>query len=193
MSHLLVVLILFLHPALSAQSSEDTTAIRKDSSVTIVIDSTDAVPSIPKVISPLDGKGEKKGFQSTKTPMLALGFSVVLPGAGQIYDESYWKVPIIWGLGGYWIYEYIANNNNYKDYRDQYLQSLPETQGSGNGRLLRLRDFYRDERDKFGWYLGVLYLANIIDAYIGAHLYDFDVSPNLGEDGQVGVKLKLKL
>lgn len=125
--------------------------------------------------------------------MLALGLSAIFPGAGQIYDESYWKVPIIWALGGYWVYEYIDNNSKYKDYQDKYLQSLVDIPGAGNNYYKKSRDFYRDERDKFGWYMGVLYIANILDAYIAAHLYDFDVTPDLGEQGQVSVKLKLRL
>ena len=125
-----------------------------------------------------------------KNATLALGLSAVLPGAGQVYDESYWKVALIWGFGGYWASEFIRNNNSYKDYRDLYLRSLDTIPGQGNGRYLQLRDFYKNERDKFGWYLGVLYLANIIDAYIGAHLYDFDVTPDLGEHGQVSMKLR---
>ncbi|MFI5252693.1 MAG: DUF5683 domain-containing protein [Bacteroidota bacterium] len=189
---LLVLLFCSTHYNSLSQFATDTTGSKSDSAKSILVDSTKAtIKASNKNI-----KSDviiKKGFQPTKTPMVALGLSTLLPGAGQIYDESYWKVPILWGLGGYWVYEYIQNNNNYKSYRDQYLQSLIDIPGYGDARLQRLRDFYRGERDKFGWYIGVLYLANIIDAYISAHLYDFDVTPDLGEQGQVGMKLKLKL
>jgi hypothetical protein len=186
-------LVCFLHFNLQGQSVRDTTASPVDSIKAKLRDSARVSPIIPRVTSPDSIKAVKKGYQPAKTPMLALGLSAVLPGAGQVYDESYWKVPIIWGLGGYWVYEYIYNNGKYKDYQDQYLQSLKEIPGAGNGYYKTLRDFYRDERDKFGWYMGVLYVANILDAYIAAHLYDFDVTPDLGEQGQVSVKLKLKL
>ncbi|MDI6765812.1 MAG: DUF5683 domain-containing protein [Bacteroidota bacterium] len=117
-------------------------------------------------------------FKPTKSPMLALGLSAALPGAGQIYTKNYWKVPIIWGVGGYWVYEWIHLNNSYKEFRRKYSEA-PHEQN------LRLRDFYRDERDKFAWFLGALYIINLVDAYAGAHLYDFDISPELSYDGRI--------
>ncbi len=118
-------------------------------------------------------------YTSTKSPGLAVILSAVLPGAGQIYNESYWKPPIIWGLGGYWVYEWLTLNEKYQDFRTQF------SQNPGNAQLKRIRDFYRDERDKFAWYLGALYFANLLDAYVGASLYDFNVTPDLGADGTV--------
>jgi hypothetical protein len=123
-------------------------------------------------------------FQPTKSPWLAVGLSAVLPGAGQIYDESYWKAPIIWGVGGYWISQWISLNGKYGDFRDLYAKSIQLT-GSGNENDRRLRDFYRDERDRFAWFLGALYFLNLVDAYVGAHLYDFDVGPQLSANGRV--------
>jgi hypothetical protein len=111
--------------------------------------------------------------------------SAVLPGSGQIYNEDYWKAPVIWGLGGYWIYEWVKLNNSYKDYRDQYDQSLIAAPPNGDARTKEIRDFYHDERDKFAWFLGALYMVNLVDAYVGAHLYDFDVSGDLGLDGRI--------
>jgi hypothetical protein len=189
----LAALTLLLQFNSTAQVVLDTTPAPSDSTKQQLADSARISPIIPRVTPPESIKTEKKGFQPTKTPMLALGLSAIFPGAGQIYDESYWKVPIIWALGGYWVYEYIDNNSKYKDYQDKYLQSLVDIPGAGNNYYKKSRDFYRDERDKFGWYMGVLYIANILDAYIAAHLYDFDVTPDLGEQGQVSVKLKLRL
>ncbi len=123
-------------------------------------------------------------FQPKKSALLAVGLSAALPGAGQFYNETYWKIPVIWGLGGYWIYEWVSLNNNYQNYRTLYSESI-ETTPPGNENYLRQRDFYRDERDKFAWYLGVLYFVNVIDAYVGANLYDFEVTPDLGNDGRV--------
>lgn len=114
-----------------------------------------------------------------------MGLSGALPGLGQIYNRNYWKVPVVWGLGGYWIYEWVKLNKDYKDYGDQYSRSITPIVKSGDGNLLRLRDFYRDERDKFAWYLGALYFLNLVDAYVSAQLYDFDVSPDLGLDGRM--------
>jgi len=123
-------------------------------------------------------------FKPAKSPWLAVGLSALAPGVGQIYDESYWKAPLIWGVSGYWVYQWISLNGKYQDFRDRYSASFLISSG-GNSQYQRLRDFYHDERDKFAWFLGALYFLNLVDAYVGAHLYDFDVSPDLGADGRV--------
>ena len=112
------------------------------------------------------------------SPSLAMGLSAILPGAGQVYNRSYWKVPIIVGLGGYFLYQFFSINTTYKDYRDQYQQSV-QTNPPGNTTLLSLREFYRSERDRFAWYFFILYIANIADAYVDASLFGFDVSSSL--------------
>lgn len=115
-------------------------------------------------------------FVMHKSPLKAVLFSAVLPGAGQFYNESYWKIPVIWGIGGYFIYEMVRNNNKFLDYRDLYAGSQTEQNPQGDARLKTLREFYRDQRDQFILYFGIVYLINVFDAYVDAHLYDFDVS-----------------
>lgn len=127
-------------------------------------------------------------FHQSKSPWLAVGLSATLPGLGQIYNENYWKAPVIWGVGGYWIYEWIRQNNKYKDFGDAYAASLVNSP-TGNETYKSLRDFYRDDRDRFAWFLGGLYVLNLIDAYVGAHLYDFDVTPDLGVGGRIVPKI----
>jgi hypothetical protein len=114
----------------------------------------------------------------TKSTGTAMLLSAILPGAGQFYNESYWKVPIIVGLGGYFIVEFLDNNHLYREYSDQYEESLETTPG-GDTQLLTYREFYRDQRDTFGWYFLILYAINILDAYIDASLFDFDVGGDL--------------
>lgn len=137
-----------------------------------------ATPFVPAGRPP-EEKAPPARYTSTKSPAVAVLLSAVVPGAGQIYNESYWKPPIIWGLGAYWVYEWLTLNDKYLDFRSQF------SQNPNNAQLKRVRDFYRDERDKFAWYLGVLYFANLLDAYIGASLYDFNVTPDLSADGRV--------
>jgi hypothetical protein len=112
------------------------------------------------------------------SPGVAMGLSAILPGAGQVYNRSLWKVPVIAGFGVYFVYEFFANNRKYKDYRDQYQESLL-TNPAGSSRLLSLREFYKDQRDSFGWYFFILYIVNIADAYVDASLFEFDVSSTL--------------
>jgi hypothetical protein len=128
-------------------------------------------------------------IRQTKSAGKAVLLSALLPGLGQIYTKSYWKLPIIWGLGGYYIYGWIKNNNRYRDYRDQYLSSINPSNPQGDLEVKNIRDFYSNQRDSFAWYFGILYLANLVDAYVTASLYDFDVGDDLslhvGQEGQL--------
>lgn len=114
----------------------------------------------------------------TKSPGVALLLSAILPGAGQFYNESYIKVPIVLGFGVYFISSWLDYNRRYKEYRDRYAASLPVIPG-GDDRLLNVREFYKDQRDTFTWYFIVLYLVNLADAYVDASLYGFDVGGDL--------------
>lgn len=163
-------------------SQTDTSRVIRDSTILLQPFVTDSLKLSPSV--KIDG-----AYHQSKSPWLAVGMSAVIPGSGQIYNESYWKVPVIWGLGGYWIYEWVTLNNSYRDYQDLYNESLITTPPSGNNQYKDIRDFYRNERDKFAWFLGALYVVNLVDAYVGAHLYDFDVSPDLGLDGSVSPRV----
>jgi len=116
---------------------------------------------------------------ATKSPGTAMLLSAVLPGAGQVYNTSYWKVPIILGFGIYFISSYLDADRRADDYRQQYIASLP----GGDPSLIAMRDFYLGERDTFVWYFCILYFLNIVDAYVDASLYGFDVSPALNMQG----------
>lgn len=116
-------------------------------------------------------------FVMTKSPLGAVLRSAVIPGWGQIYNESYWKAPVVWGFLGYFIYEWIQNNNDYKTYRDLFSGSLDQS-SSGNTSYYNLREFYKDQRDLFAVYVGLTYFLTLVDSYVDAHLFDFDVSEN---------------
>jgi hypothetical protein len=117
----------------------------------------------------------RRQAKSTTTAVL---LSAVLPGAGQFYNGSYWKVPIVTGLGAYFAYEFFSNNSKYQDYKDLYTASQPDI-GGGNQRYYTLREFYRKERDRFGWYFLLLYIVNLVDAYVDASLSDFAISDDV--------------
>jgi len=115
--------------------------------------------------------------------------SAILPGLGQIYNESYWKSPIIWGISGWFIYNWINNNNLYNDYKNRHLQSI--TTGAENSSYKTYREFYRDQRDLFAIYLGLTYFLNLVDAYVDAQLFSFDVS-GLNDEVRLNLNIKLK-
>ncbi len=123
--------------------------------------------------------GKKTIFRMKKNPWKAVALSAILPGAGQFYNESYWKIPVIAGLGGYFVYEWIQNNNEYQDYKQLYIDSQTPENPSGNPQLQSLREFYRDQRDDFLIYSLILYVVNLLDSYVDAQLFDFDVSDEI--------------
>lgn len=115
-------------------------------------------------------------FQMKKSPWRSVLYSAIVPGLGQFYNESYWKVPIILTVGGYLGYVIVKNHNKFIDYRDQYASSQTPENPEGDLRLRSYREFYRDQRDQFLLYFAFYYLITLVDAYVDAHLYDFDVS-----------------
>jgi len=123
-------------------------------------------------------KSKSKGvkFMMKKSPLKAVLLSAVLPGAGQFYNESYWKLPIVALAGGYFGYEIVNQTNKFVDYKEQYIASQTAGNPNGDPQLLTTRNFYRDQRDRFIFYFGIFYVINLVDAYVDAHLYDFDVS-----------------
>lgn len=140
----------------------------------------------------------EKKFRMRRSPWVAVGLSAVIPGAGQFYNQSYWKVPVILGLGGYFAYWFYDNNKKYHDYRDRYSATQTDTTPNGDLNLKTLREFYLDQRNDFIWYFTILYVVNLIDAYVDAHLFDFDVKEEkierfgkIDKEYKLNVRLKL--
>lgn len=121
-------------------------------------------------------KPTDKKFRMKKSPWVAVGLSALLPGAGQFYNKSYWKVPIVLGLVGYLGYQFFDNDKKYRVYRDRYSATQTPENPTGDENLKILREFYFDQRNDFVWYFAIVYVLNLVDAYVDAHLFDFDVS-----------------
>ena len=115
-------------------------------------------------------------FVMQKSAWGAVLRSAIIPGWGQIYNESYLKVPIVWGLSGWFIYNYLRNDKKYKDYRNLYLITTDPNDSRQRSMYKDNREFYKDQRDLFAMYFVFTYLANLVDAYVDAHLFDFSVT-----------------
>lgn len=140
---------------------------------------------------------DSSGVEKKHSPKTASLLSTFIPGAGQIYNGSWWKTPIVYagfaGLSyGLYFYQdyYKSFKTAYDNYRNPYLEQglLPPTdtvlvvRGEGNYSPVNVqqgRDFYRKYRDLCIIGVGVWYLINILDAYTEAHLFEFDVSDDL--------------
>ena len=111
--------------------------------------------------------------------------SAVIPGLGQVYNRKFWKVPVIYAaLGGlgYWgvtnqiKYKYYSNNLKYIYDDDE--STINETQYDAT-QLITEKNLYRKRRDISIMVGALVYLVNIIDANVDAHLKTFDVSDDL--------------
>jgi hypothetical protein len=116
-------------------------------------------PDAEKNVSP-----EGNGRQSPGTVAL---ISAVLPGYGQVYNNAAWKLPIYYGLLAWFGSNALHDSDQYDKYRDLYLEN-PTSDAASQ------RDSYRKKRNTQIALFCVTYVLGIVDAYVDAHLYDFD-------------------
>jgi len=126
----------------------------------------------------------------------------LLPGGGQIYNRKYWKLPIVWGAFMACYYSVTWNHRQYQDYHAAYRDLSSEDpskntswlafapagakaedyktyQSTLKSTLKRGNDFYRRYRDLSILASVLVYGLSILDAYVDAELYTFDISPDL--------------
>lgn len=126
----------------------------------------------------------QKKSEHYHSPHKATMFSAVVPGLGQVYNEKYWKLPIIYGLTGVFIYAFDFNNEQYNKYKNAYADFEAEKIDRFEGYtdkdiILRLKDSYRRNRDLNVIAMAGIYMLNVIDATVDAHLFDYDISDDL--------------
>lgn len=133
------------------------------------------------------------------SPRKAVIYSAIFPGLGQVYNRKYWKLPILYGGLVTFTYFVTWNNRYYQTYFEWHRsiidgdpntnewhtalpygmtpQSVDQTWFTGV--LSDRKDYYRYYRD-FSFIGAVaVYLLGIVDAYVDAQLFDFDISPDL--------------
>lgn len=120
------------------------------------------------------------------TPAKAVLLSAVVPGLGQIYNKKLWKAPIIWAGLGTSIYFVIYNSTGYHEYRTSYLVKIgvdtssdDPYPNSSTEDVLGETETWRKYTELLYITTGAIYLLNLIDASVDAHLFEFDVSDNL--------------
>lgn len=121
------------------------------------------------------------------SPATATIFSTLVPGMGQVYNEKYWKVPVIYG--GLSSFYFLAswNNRGYKRFKtalkllkDGDDSTIDEFGGKRTDTELRYyMNTYKRNRDLSVLGFTVVYVLNILDANVDAHLYDWNVDDNL--------------
>ena len=122
------------------------------------------------------------------SPTKATLYSMAVPGLGQAYNKKYWKIPIIYAGIGIPLYYAIQENNEYQDFKSAFINRqagdssdayLDPNNFFDNDALLQAIDISRRNRNLLIIVSSVVYIMNIIDARIDAHLYHFDVSDDL--------------
>lgn len=146
-------------------------------------------------------------------PKRALWLALMIPGAGQIYNRKFWKLPIVYGGFIGCAYAMRWNNQMYLDYSQAYLDLMDDDPNTRSyDQFMHLgakidasnteyyKDVFRRRKDKFRRWrdlslfvmLGV-YALSVVDAYVDAHLAQFDISDDLSlrlEPAVVGGSMK---
>lgn len=122
-----------------------------------------------------------------QSPTAAMVSSALLPGLGQMYNRSFWKLPIIYGGLGYLISAAVTNHRQFLRYERAYVaiaDNDPSTVDEFNGTIpLQTLEygsnFYRRYRDLSIIGAVLVYALNIIDAYVDAHLFYWNVDDDV--------------
>ncbi|MFM2047601.1 MAG: hypothetical protein RI955_147 [Bacteroidota bacterium] len=134
-------------------------------------------------------------------PKRAAIYSAVCPGLGQIYNRKYWKAPIVYTSIGVASYFILVNYSGYTNTRNgitrlqdndasndnepilvrdySYKKYDLNKNGASVDDLLRIKKYFRQNIDVSVLTLTALYILNIVDANIDAHLSGFNMSDDL--------------
>ncbi len=134
-------------------------------------------------IEDLNAPYSKPVFSPTKAGL----YSAVLPGLGQYYNKKYWKIPVVWGALGAGIGVTIYNDKRYRRYRNAFVSEIngvPHEFSNYNisnlkEALGRQQDLWKRNRDYAIAATGLIYILNIVDAVVDAHLYEGRNDPDL--------------
>ena len=162
-------------------------------------DSTDVVLDVER--GRVEGDVEEVVAESEAqlhSPKKATIMSAVLPGLGQIYNKKYWKVPIIYAgfaVAGWYLNDNVKQINLYKDAFTAETDGDPGTINETGFTTTQLQDLisqYKTWRDLSYIAIAAIYVLNIIDANVDAHLFYFDVGEDLSLNIQPFVSPSLR-
>ena len=176
-----------------AENDSTMKALRQDSAIVSKMIMQDSIPS---------KKAKRDWKRWHPSPKRAMWLAIVMPGAGQIYNRKFWKLPIFYGgfMGGYYAMRW--NDMMYHDYSQGYMDLMDgnlETQSYNqflhlgaridetdqnqvknySNKFKRRKDYYRRYRDLSAFILIGIYALSVIDAYVDASLSEFDISEDL--------------
>ena len=161
---------------------------------------TAADSTVRSVIVTADSAGVPEVTMKTAfkpDPTKAVLYALV-PGLGQIYNRKYWKLPIVYGGFVGCAYALTWNGQMYSDYSQAYLDLMDDDPNTDSYKdfvppnvdvdsnrsqyetiFRRRKDLYRRYRDLSAFCFIGVYILSVIDAYVDAHLSEFDISRDL--------------
>ena len=130
-----------------------------------------------------------EGVYNPLSPSRAAFYSAIFPGMGQMYNKKYWKAPIVWAALAIPTYYYQTNNSDYKRFRTAYKlrkNGLQDEFTSDNGvstvslqTLETAQKQLRENRDMSLLSGVIIYILQIVEASVNAHLLQFNTDDNL--------------
>jgi len=97
--------------------------------------------------------------EQLKDPKIALNRSLIMPGAGQLYNDQKIKGYTLMAGEILALWSFNENRKKYNNYDDSYANS---------------KEHYLRERNRFAWIAIGLYFYSVLDAVVEAHLDNFD-------------------
>jgi hypothetical protein len=118
------------------------------------------------------------------SPVIASALSAIVPGAGQVYNRKYWKLPIVYAGLGVGYYFFSQNYTQYKAYKEAYIDRQHDILGDDFSEISDAELESRVASTHKNYELAivgtlVVYVLNIVDASVDAHLFYFDISDDL--------------
>ena len=199
-----VALLMLFVSNMNGQESDKGLEFIKSTSIendTLFLDSNDIVMEIDTSDIEVIVVDSSKVF--LPDPTKAVWYSALMPGAGQIYNRKYWKLPIL--VGGFMglAYGISFNNRYFTDYSNAYRDAYSDDPNANSytnflpysyrdnkewieknkewirSSLKSKKDYYRRNRDLCVVGMLAVYGLAMIDAYVDAQLYTFDISPDV--------------
>lgn len=193
---------IFAEPCDSVKTTSlNDTILQVDDSL-FQIENTSLIDTISfSLVDTLPVKKQKRDWKTWRpNPKKALWLAIVIPGAGQIYNRKYWKLPIVYGGFVGCAYAMRWNNMMYKDYSQAYIDLTdddPNTKSyerfqQFSNRITdaniqrRYQELFKNRKNRFRRWRDLsffvmcgVYAISIIDAYVDASLSEFDISDDL--------------
>ena len=152
------------------------------SQVEEIIKSKDSIIVLDQEINPL-------------APSTAAFYSAILPGLGQAYNKKYWKIPVVYAALGTSTFFYIDNNKKYNQFRDafQLMESGKPHEFDGidgntflsRDALVRAQTRYKEDRDLSLLITAAIYVLQIVEASVNAHLSSINTNDDLTFNPQI--------